>query len=164
MYTPDNPDCAPPHLYLNENIRVYAKEQRARRATTAIPTTRGQEHGTSNTTNPRRRVQSADVAYRFGKRVRLPEHFADNEYLTHEGLTMGQKQYIWGIARCYSMDNLKLLNERRLKTVLDQELDRRLKTPSLSRETKENLLKEYKASTRAIEKRTVKICLYVFML
>ena len=77
---------------------------------------------------------------------------------------MGQKQYIWGIARCYSVENLKLLNERRLKTVLDQELDRRLKTPSLSMETKENLLKEYKASTRAIEKRTVKSNFIFFVL
>ena len=162
VYTADSLECTPPDLYLNDNIRVYAKEHRLR-ARSANPTVSSTPQRSPSSISPstsltrRRRVQSADVAYRFGNRVRLPEQFADNEYLTHEGLTMGQKQYIWGIARCYSMENLKLLNERRLKSILDYELDKRMKTPTLCRDTKENLLREYKKSTKVIERKTVSV-------
>ncbi|XP_066929735.1 uncharacterized protein [Clytia hemisphaerica] len=150
VYTMNNLECAPPQLYLNDKVRIYAKEHR--RAQSALENTRDIPKASSfNSAGNRRRVQSADVAYRFGKRIHLPQNYAENEHLTHEGLTMGQKQYIWGIARCYSTQNLKELNDRRMKIIVDQELDKRLKTHSISDKVKKNLIKEYHDTIQYID-------------
>ena len=156
MYTTNNLECTPPQLYLNDKVRIYAKEHR--RAQSAMETTRDIPNSSSSNSGSmgnRRRVQSADVAYRFGKRIHLPQNYAGNEHLTHEGLTMGQKQYIWGIARCYSTQNLKELNDRRMKIIVDQELNKRLKTQSLSNQVKKNLIQEYHNSMQYIEYKSV---------
>lgn len=139
IYSVRNPDCTPPQMYLHENVRLYAKHN----------------HQQTQSTLRKRRAQSADVAYQFGKPIRLPVPLTDNEHLTNEGLTMGQKQYIWGIARCYSMENLKKLNQRRTRNMLEYEYKKRSITKDMKENTKEKLWKEYTEYKKFIEETSV---------
>ena len=91
-------------MYLQENVREYSRKPNAHE----------------------RRCKSADVAYRFGgQRISLPYPMSKSEILTHKDLTMGQKQYIWGIARCYSVEKFKEANIKRTQGVLDYEFKKR---------------------------------------
>ena len=44
---------------------------------------------------------------RFGKPINLPSFVKTNPHLKNKELSMGQKQYLWGIARIYSMSQMK---------------------------------------------------------
>ena len=50
---------------------------------------------------------SIEVPSRFGKPIKLPYFVKTNPHLKNKELTMGQKQYLWGIARIYSMSHMK---------------------------------------------------------
>jgi hypothetical protein len=52
-------------------------------------------------------LDSSEIPTRFGKPVNLPSFVKSNPHLKNKELSMGQKQYLWGIARIYSMSHMK---------------------------------------------------------
>ena len=49
----------------------------------------------------------SELPSRFGKPINLPSFVKTNPHLKNKDLSMGQKQYLWGIARIYSMSQMK---------------------------------------------------------
>ena len=75
----------------------------------------------------------------------------DSKYLTHEELDMGQKQYIWGKARIYSVDQLKLLRQRHYQAILNYEYMKRVTTRGVNEKQRVKLWKEYEEYRKAID-------------
>ena len=99
----------------------------------------------------RRRTKSADVVTRFGTPVHLPDFVKDSKFLTHDELDMGQKQYIWGTARIYSVDQLKLLRQRHYQSILNYEYMKRVITRGVNEKQRVKLWKEYEEYQKAID-------------
>jgi hypothetical protein len=52
-------------------------------------------------------LNDSEIPTRFGKPINLPTFVKSNPHLKNNELSMGQKQYLWGIARIYSMSRMK---------------------------------------------------------
>jgi hypothetical protein len=98
-YTPRSISCTPPHLYMADHVRKAAVQlhrvssNTSRQAVSSIKT---------DST-----LDSCEIPTRFGKPVNLPSFVKSNPHLKNKELSMGQKQYLWGIARIYSMSHMK---------------------------------------------------------
>ena len=98
-YTPRSISCTPPHLYMADHVRKAAVQlhrvssNTSRQAVSSIKT---------DST-----LDSSEIPTRFGKPVNLPSFVKSNPHLKNKELSMGQKQYLWGIARIYSMSHMK---------------------------------------------------------
>lgn len=68
---------------------------------------------------------------------------------------MGQKQYIWGIARCYSVDGFKKAQQERTQTLLDYEFKKRMITRDICDKTKLKLWKDYCDYSKVIKNASV---------
>lgn len=134
IYNVRSPDCTPGEVYLHENVRNYVNQNKLHN----------------------RRCKSADVAYRFGRTIQLPKFAGGSEFLKHEDLTMGQKQYIWGIARCYSVDGFKKAQQERMQTLLDYEFKKRMITRDICDKTKLKLWKDYCDYSKVIKNASTK--------
>ena len=87
-----------------------------------------------------------------GTPVQLPEFMKGNEFLSHENLSLGQKQYIWGIARIYSTSHLMQLKQRQYQNLLDYEFNRRIQNKELKEHERVKEFKDYMRYTRFIKK------------
>ena len=47
-----------------------------------------------------------------------PISASDNYYLVHPDLTRGSKKYMWYLARCYDMSNMKRLEQLKYRDIL----------------------------------------------
>ena len=63
---------------------------------------------------------------------------------------MGQKQYLWGIARIYSVGRLKKLKQKQYQSLLDYEFKRRLEKMGLKEREKVKEMKDYIRYTKFI--------------
>eukprot|EP00112_Aurelia_sp_Birch-Aquarium-sp1_P013776 Seg2940.1 transcript_id=Seg2940.1/GoldUCD/mRNA.D3Y31 product="hypothetical protein" protein_id=Seg2940.1/GoldUCD/D3Y31 len=149
IYNSRHPACTPSHLYMKDNIRAQAKKNRPRSAPYDCEDCSSVER---YNTVQRRRTKSADVATRFGTAVRCPNFVKDSEFLTHDDLDMGQKQYIWGTARIYSVDQLKLLRQRHYQSILNYEYMKRVTTRGVKEKQRVKLWKEYEEYQKAINR------------
>ena len=104
---------------------------------------------------PLRRIKSANVAYNFNRPVHLPTSLKNNEFLTHPGLSEGQKQYIWGVANVYSLQDFKEAQQRRRHDILDREFSKRTLTKGISSSARLQLWKEYSEYQKTIDSLSV---------
>jgi hypothetical protein len=75
-----------------------------------------------------------------------------NEFLTHEDLSIGQKQYIWGIARIYSVSNLMQLKQRQYQSLLDYDFNRRIQNKDLKENERMKEWREYLRYSKFIKR------------
>lgn len=140
--------CQPTHLYMKDNLRRAAKANRPASHVHSCSQTSAADEYPKQPRSPRRFD---------GTVVNLPKYVQGNEFLTHEDLSMGQKQYIWGIARIYSMSNLMDLKQRQYQSVLDYDFHRNLQYNKLKEHEQLKEWKEYQRYTKFI-KRYDQVC------
>lgn len=75
-----------------------------------------------------------------------------NYFLHHEDLSMGQKQYIWGVARIYSVTQLMSLKQRQYQHLLDYEFSRRIQNKELKEHERVKEWKDYKRYSKFIQR------------
>jgi len=75
-----------------------------------------------------------------------------NYFLHHEDLNMGQKQYIWGVARIYSVTQLMSLKQRQYQSLLDYEFSRRIQNKELKEHERVKEWKEYQRYCKFIKR------------
>jgi len=138
-YSTRNSACVPPHLYNQDRFRQVLRESRPSGHANKC------EYASRN-----QQKQEPKTPRRFGKPVHLPGFVKGNEFLTHQDLTMGQKQYIWGIAQVYSVTDLKILKQRQYQALLDYEFTRRLQNKELTERKRIKEIKEYMKYSRFI--------------
>ena len=138
-------------MYKQDAVRAIARKNRPRSRPRSCEI--DNEHRACDRLTPRR-TRSADVADRFGTPIHLPKALKDNEFLTHDELTMGQKQYIWGMARIYSVDQLKTLKQRKYQSILNYEYMKRMVTRGVEEKHKIKLWKEYTEYQKFIDRFT----------
>ena len=118
-YHPRSASCQPPHLYQHSNNQQ--KQARARSAD-----------------------RTKSTPKRFdGSPVEIPGFMRNNGSLHHEELSLGQKQYIWGVARIYSVTQLMKLKQRQYQSLLDYEFSRRIQNKDLKEHERLREWKEY---------------------
>ena len=87
-----------------------------------------------------------------GTPVELPGFMKSNYYLHHEDLSMGQKKYIWGVARIYSVTQLMSLKQRQYQSLLDYEFSRRIQNKELKEHERVKEWKDYQRYSRFIKR------------
>ena len=87
-----------------------------------------------------------------GTPVELPGFMKSNYFLHHEDLDMGQKQYIWGVARIYSVTQLMSLKQRQYQSLLDYEFARRIQNKELKEHERVKEWKEYQRYCKFIKR------------
>ena len=87
-----------------------------------------------------------------GTPVDLPAFMSGNEFMCHEDLDLGQKQYIWGITRVYSVSHLMDLKQRQYQSLLDYEFSRRIQNKQLKEHERVREWKEYQRYCRFIKR------------
>lgn len=133
--------CQPTHLYMKDSLRRAA---RANRPSSHV-------HSCSQTHAINEYPKQPRSPRRFdGTVVNLPKFVQGNEFLTHEELSMGQKQYIWGIARVYSMSNLKELKQRQYQSILDHDFNRNMVFNKFNEQERLREWREYQRYSRFI--------------
>ncbi|EDO45478.1 predicted protein [Nematostella vectensis] len=135
--------CRPSHMYMNEHLRQSAKLNRPPSHVHSCDEYRDHERST-RTPRSLRRWDGTEVA--------LPNFMKGNEFLTHDKLDIGQKQYIWGIARIYSVSHLMQLKQRQYQSLLDYEFNRRLQNNELTERQRAHEMREYMRYTRFIKR------------
>ena len=75
-----------------------------------------------------------------------------NYFLHHEDLSMGQKQYIWGVARIYSVTQLMSLKQRQYQNLLDYEFSRRIQNKELKEHERVKEWKDYQRYSKFIKR------------
>ena len=65
---------------------------------------------------------------------------------------MGQKQYIWGVARIYSVTQLMSLKQRQYQSLLDYEFARRIQNKELKEHERVKEWKEYQRYCKFIKR------------
>ena len=133
--------CTPPHMYMANHLRSAAKLNGTR------PHSFPRQTVLRNKTSKR---DDEEIPKRFGKAITLPKYVRTNPHLKHRELTMGQKQYLWGIARIYSVSKLKKLKQRQYQALLDHEFKRRLEKIGLKEREKIKEMKDYLRYTKYI--------------
>eukprot|EP00794_Sanderia_malayensis_P011775 gene11775-12994_t len=147
VFNSRHPACSPPHLYRQDELRAEARRNHPKSATCVCC-----EGCNSSTDKRRRRAKSADVVRRFGVPVVLPDYVKTNKFLRHEDLDMGQKQYIWGMAKVYSVEQLKYLKQRQYNTILNYEYMKRVMSKGMQETDRIKLSKEYIEYQKFIER------------
>ena len=87
-----------------------------------------------------------------GTPVELPGFMKSNYFLHYEDLDMGQKQYIWGVARIYSVTQLMSLKQRQYQSLLDYEFARRIQNKELKEHERVKEWKEYQRYCKFIKR------------
>ena len=98
-FTPRSLSCTPPHLYMADHIRKAAAQLHRVSSNSSRQTIGSFKTGST--------LDNSEIPTRFGKPVNLPTFVESNPHLNNKELSMGQKQYLWGIARIYSMSHMK---------------------------------------------------------
>ncbi len=149
IYNARHPSCLPPDLYRQDKLRAEARKNHPRSATHSCEecNSTGRHAATR-----RRRTRSAETADRYGTPVALPAFVKGNKFLTHEDLDMGQKQYIWGMARVYSTDQLKGLKQRQYQSILNYEYMKRVVSRGVEETDRVKLWKEYLEYQKVIDR------------
>ena len=75
-----------------------------------------------------------------------------NEFLCHENLDLGQKQYIWGVARVYSVAHMMELKQRQYQSLLDYEFNRRMQNKDLKEHERIKEWKDYERYCKFIKR------------
>ena len=142
-YSSRSASCQPPRMYEREGIRSAAKLNRPPSKVYLC-----QEE--------RERVRSAGrpkTPSRFdGTPIELPSFVRTNKFLRHEDLSMGQKQYIWGVARIYSVTQLMNLKQRQYQNLLDYEFSRRIQNKELKEHERVKEWKDYQRYSKFIKR------------
>ena len=98
-FTPRSLSCTPPHLYMADHVRKAAAQLHRISSNSSRQTIGSFKTGST--------LDNSEIPTRFGKPVNLPSFVESNPHLNNKELSMGQKQYLWGIARIYSMSHMK---------------------------------------------------------
>ena len=150
IYNSRHPSCLPPNLYLNDKLRSDGKKNRQRSASSR-PCEECSSVERYNTAQIRR-TKSADTVERFGTLVHCPKFVKGNPFVTHDELDMGQKQYIWGMAKVYSVDKMKSLRQRHYQSTLNYEYMKRVTTRGVEKKDRIKLWKEYLEYQKVIDR------------
>ncbi|KAM4049478.1 protein FAM216A isoform 2-T2 [Anomaloglossus baeobatrachus] len=67
------------------------------------------------------------------KTIKIPRTMKNEAFLKHPDLTMGQKRYLYSIAKIYSTSNLRALTEKHLQSQIRCEYKQRLQLLKLQR-------------------------------
>ena len=100
----------------------------------------------------KQRSKSADVVERFGSSVHCPKFVKGNPFVTHDELDNGQKQYIWGMAKVYSVDKIKSLRQRHYQSILNHEFAKKAATRGAEAKDRIKIWKEYLDYQKVIDK------------
>lgn len=163
IFNSRHPSCSPPNLYLHDKLRSNARKNRQKPAPSRPCEERSSVEGYN--TVKQRQAKSADVLERFGTLVHCPKFVKGNSFLTHDDLDIGQKQYIWGMAKVYSVDKMKSLRQRHYQSILNYEYTKRVTTRGVEKKDRIKLWKEYLEYQKLIDrfgKVTMKIH-YIFI-
>lgn len=98
-FTPRSLCCTPPHLYMLDDVRNAAGNRKRGSLTLSRQATSSNKTDTT--------LDNPQISTGFGKRVNLPIFMQGNPHLMNKELSIGQKQYLWGIARVYSLSQMK---------------------------------------------------------
>lgn len=142
-YTSRSASCQPSRLYQNEDLRSAAKLNRPPSKVYLCQEERDRLSSAGRTKSPSRLD---------GSRVELPGFMKTNYYLHHEDLDMGQKQYIWGVARIYSVTQLMSLKQRQYQSLLDYEFNRRIQNKELKDHERVKEWKDYQRYCKFIKR------------
>ena len=88
-------------------------------------------------------LDNCEIPTRFGKPISLPTFVKTNPHLKNKELSVGQKQYLWGIARIYSMSQMKSQVQQQYQTLLDYEFKKRTQRMGISEREKIKEMKDY---------------------
>ncbi|CAB3978070.1 Hypothetical predicted protein [Paramuricea clavata] len=134
-FTPRNLSCTPPHLYMADHVRKAAVQLHR------APSNSSRQTVSSNKTDTT--LDSSEIPTRFGKPINLPTFVKTNPHLKNKELSMGQKQYLWGIARIYSMSRMKSQVQQQYQTLLNYEFKKRMQRLGISEREKIKEMKDY---------------------
>lgn len=144
-YSSRSTSCQPTRMYQSESIRTAAKLNRPPSKVYMCQEERDRIRSAG--------LQRAKSPSRFdGTPVELPGFMKSNYYLHHDDLSMGQKQYIWGVARIYSVTQLMSLKQRQYQSLLDYEFSRRIQNKELKEHERVKEWKEYQRYSRFIKR------------
>lgn len=141
-YTPRSASCQPTTLYQSEDSRNPAK---INRFPSRVPHS-GEERARGRSAGRTKSPVRID-----GTPVELPGFMKTNYFLHHEDLDMGQKQYIWGVARIYSVTQLMSLKQRQYQNLLDYEFSRRIQNKELKEHERVKEWKDYQRYCKFIK-------------
>lgn len=141
-YTSRSASCQPLRMYQNEDVRTAAKLNRPPSKVYLCQEERDRARSAGRSKSPTRFD---------GTPVELPKFLKTNYFLHHEDLDMGQKQYIWGVARVYSVTQLMSLKQRQYQSLLDNEFARRIQNKELKEHERVKEWKEYHRYCRFIK-------------
>lgn len=132
-------------MYMNDDLRRAVKHNRPASHVHSCGIT---ENNPNQPSSPRRFD---------GTVVTLPKFMKGNEFLTHEDLSIGQKQYIWGIARIYSVSNMMQLKQRQYQSLLDYDFNRRIQNKDLKEQERKKEWREYIRYSKFIKRQDLVI-------
>lgn len=144
-YSSRSTSCQPTRMYQSEGIRNAAKLNRPPSKVYLCQEERDRARSAG--------LQRAKSPSRFdGTPVELPGFMKTNYFLHHDDLSMGQKQYIWGVARIYSVTQLMSLKQRQYQNLLDYEFSRRIQNKELKEHERVKEWKDYQRYSRFIKR------------
>jgi len=150
IYNTRHPSCKPSNLYAKDEHFSNPKKDRQRsKSEQACEDCSSVERYNAI---QRRRTKSSDFVYKFNGPVHCPNFVKDNPFLTHNRLDNGQKQYIWGTAKVYSVETMKSLRQRHYQSILDYEYMKRISTRNIEKSGRIKLWKEYLDYQRVIDR------------
>lgn len=142
-YSSRSASCQPPRMYEREGIRTATKLNRPP----------GKFYLCQEERDRVRSARRPKSPSRFdGTPVELPSFMKTNKFLRHEDLSMGQKQYIWGVARIYSVTQLMNLKQRQYQNLLDYEFSRRIQNKELKEHERVKEWKDYQRYSKFIKR------------
>ncbi|XP_067047164.1 uncharacterized protein [Acropora muricata] len=137
-FTSRSASCQPKSLYENEHLQRVTRS-----SSKASDEERVRRRSVSGTKSPVRMD---------GTPVELPGFMKTNYFLNHEDLGLGQKQYIWGVARIYSVTQLMSLKQRQYQNLLDYEFSRRIQNKELKEHERVKEWKDYQRYCKFIKR------------
>ena len=142
IYNHRHPSCTPTGLYLNDELRLVAKKHRQQRKSSQEACDECSSVERYNTVQ-KRKTKSTDSVKRFGSRVHCPKFVEKNPFITNDELDIGQKQYIWGMAKIYSVENMKSLRQRHYQSMLNYEYMKRVLARGVEKKDRIKIWKTY---------------------
>lgn len=142
-YSSRSVSCQPTRMYQSEDVRTAAKLNRPPSKVYMCQEERDRVHSARRAKSPSRFD---------GTQVELPGFMKTNNFLRHEDLSMGQKQYIWGVARIYSVTQLMNLKQRQYQNLLDYEFSRRIQNKELKEHERVKEWKDYQRYSKFIKR------------
>ena len=137
-FTSRSASCQPKSLYENEHLQRVTRS-----SSKASDEERVRRRSVGGTKSPVRMD---------GTPVELPGFMKTNYFLNHEDLGLGQKQYIWGVARIYSVTQLMSLKQRQYQNLLDYEFSRRIQNKELKEHERVKEWKDYQRYCKFIKR------------